>query len=882
MMQDPQPFNQRAITEGALLPLDDSLVPIPLKQTAIRALLVGPLAAVEVEQRFHNSHSSPIEARYVFPLPDDAAILDCRLVLGERVIESTVQEREKAKQEYQEAASKGQTAGLLEQHRANIFSIQVANIQPDEELVVHLRFQAPLAFDQGSYSLALPTVVMPRYTPPDKVGDAPPSSPLMAEDREGHTLSIELEVDAGRLAAISSPSHPIDVAELGGGRARVTLQSQDTLPNKDFVLRYTPSKAGPSSAFFSYREANQPGSFLLTLTPQVDTPPEEIVPRDLIFVFDRSGSMGGTAIMQARNALRACLRALNEQDRFNILVFDHKVERFADGLQAFTQENIDRADAYIAGVEARGGTEILGAIKEALAQQHDPERLSLIVFLTDGGVGNEEEVLRELQASIGQNRIFAFGIGSAGNRYLLKKLAEIGRGNAEFLLPSEDIERAIEQFQRRISYPLITNLAIDWGGAQVVDVLPLTLPDLYAGQPLSVMGRYLSTGQYRLKLTGRTPRGPFEQTIEAEMPAETPDRNQLWQALPQLWARQRVEYLLDSQRRFAEHSSQVRDEVLSLGLKYRLLTPFTSFVAIETLRDEHGQRDKAQRVEVPIYLPEGTLREAFETAMPYAGSPMLHSLAAPAPAMLKRATARGRAKQTGGGFASLLKSFIGGQPEEQATHTGGFAGPIQEHSAPSPMPAAPVDASYQQPAAPTLSTSQRAEAGLRYLARTQQVNGSWNDDLIATSLALAAFVSGGHSDKQGAFRAQLSRTLRWLQAQNPSDLNAWVLAALGKLGDQSAQAGQPDGLLAQLQQSYALPAQAESAEFRDPGHVAALAVHSLSDASLAAALAQRSTDAQKGFDAQSGAVLVQGGTPASQVAATALGILLWNGFANLA
>lgn len=876
-MQDPQPLQQPTITEGALLPLDDSIVPIPLQHTAIRALLVGPLASVEVEQRFHNTHSSPIEARYVFPLPDDAAILDCRLVLGDRVIESAVREREKAKQEYQEAARQGQTAGLLEQHRANIFSIQVANIQPDEQLQVQLRFQAPLAFDQGSYSLALPTVVMPRYTPPDKQNDAPPSSPLIAENREGHTLSIEVEIDAGRLAAVSSPSHPIDVVELGGGRARVTLQSKDTLPNKDFVLRYTLSKTGPSSAFYSYRQADQPGSFLLTLTPQVDTPPEEIVPRDLIFVFDRSGSMGGTAIMQARNALRACLRALNEQDRFNILVFDHKVESFADGLQAFTQENIDRADAYIDTVEARGGTEILGAIKQALAQQHDPERLSLIVFLTDGGVGNEEEVLRELQAKIGSNRIFAFGIGSAGNRYLLKKLAEVGRGSAEFLLPNEDIERAIEQFQRRITYPLVTDLAIDWGGAQIIDTLPPTLPDLYAGQPLSVTGRYLSSGQYRFKLSGRTPRGLFEQTIEAELPAETPDRSPLWQALPQLWARQRVEYLLDSQRRFAEHSSQVRDEVLSLGLTYRLLTPFTSFVAIETLRDEHAQRDTATQIEVPIYLPEGTLREAFEGPQ-VAFASMLHSVSG-APAMLKRSTGRGVAKL--GGFSRFMKNFLGDRTEEQATLTGGFAGPMPDLAAAAPMPAAKHPAPEPEPTPVSITPSQRAEAALRYLARTQQVNGSWHADPIATALALAAFVSGGHSDKRGAFRAQLSRTLRWLQSQNADDLSAWVLASLDKLNAESTQAAQSAALLAQLQQRYALPAQAQSADFSDPAQIAGLVVHSQGDASLAAALAQRCAAAQQGFDAQSGAVLTPNASAATQTAATALGVLLWNGFANL-
>lgn len=231
----------------------------------------------------------------------------------------------------------------------------------------------------------------------------------------------------------------------------------------------------------------------------------------------------------------------------------------------------------------------------------------------------------------------------------------------------------------------------------------------------------------------------------------------------------------------------------------------------------------------------------------------------------------------------MLKSFVGASPDEQATRTGGFTGPISERSA--PTGAGPDERlrgiSMPEPAPVSITPSQRSEAALRYLARTQQVNGSWNDDPIATALALAAFVSGGHSDKRGAFRAQLGRTLRWLQAQNANDLSAWVLAALSKLDDESAQADQTASLLAQLQQSYALPAQAESADFTDPTQIAALAVHSASDASLAAALAQRCAEAQKGFDAQSGAVLTQGAKPATQAAATALGALLWNGFANL-
>ena len=428
-MARPELFPGLPITEGGLIPTDRSLPPVPLKHTNMRATIVGPVCAVEVEQQFHNIHAKPIEALYVFPLPENAAVTDLSLRLGERTITGIVQEKEAARREYEAAAQQGQGAALLEQARPNIFSVAVANIQPDERVMVTLRFHDRLDYDDGGYTFVLPTVVLPRYTPKDQQEQAPPASSLLPEtSRDGHTLAVRVEIDAGKLDAITSPSHPIDVEQQRGGRAVATLRQADAIPNKDFVLRYRVASKEPTAAAFTYRQGGQPGTVLLTVTPQGMVAPDTVVPRELLFVFDRSGSMSGTAIVQARNALRACLRALNEGDLFNIFPFDHQVEQFQPESQPFTQASIDGADAYIAGIDARGGTEILGALKHALAQQAHPERLRVVVFLTDGGVGNEDEVLRELRRHLGAARVFAFGIGSAVNRFLLNKLAEVGRG----------------------------------------------------------------------------------------------------------------------------------------------------------------------------------------------------------------------------------------------------------------------------------------------------------------------------------------------------------------------------------------------------------------------------------------------------------------------
>lgn len=814
----PEFFPGLPVTEGMLVPVDRTLPPVPLKHTAIRASIIGTVCSVEVTQQFHNTHSRPVEAVYVFPLPEDAAVTDLKLTLGNRVIQGDIREREQARQDYAQARNAGQGAALLEQERPNIFTVSVANIQPDEQVQVALRFHNRVDYDDGEFEFVLPTVVLPRYAPPPRAegeevqpgaGERPPdadrlTTPLLPEGiRDGHTLSIRVELDAGKLDSMSSPSHPIDT-EQKYGTTIVTLREASAIPNKDFILRYTVANNQLTATPFTYRTAGQPGTLLLMLVPQIAPQPDEIMPRELLFVLDRSGSMGGDSIVQARNALQGCLRALNPGDTFNIFPFDDRVEQFAPQPLPFTQEHIDQADAYIGRIQARGGTEILRALQTALEQPRDSERLRVLVFLTDGAVSNEDQVLRELHKALNEARVYAFGIGSAVNRFLLDKLAEVGRGSVEYIFPGEDIEAAVQRFQNRAAFPVLTDVQLDWGGGRVTDVYPNPLPDLYAGQPLTILARFHNATRTTLRLIGRSPRGRYEQTVELELPEATPDRSDHWKALTQLWVRARIDALMSRERDDPKQKSAVRDEILGLALEHRLLSPYTAFVAIEERRDEHGGREAAERIVVPIHLPQGTRREAFEpqdrhfargfTAASAAGMiqpPAYDALAAPPPmaggpppAPMSRAPEeKARGGRLGERIGAMRAVLFRGTPKPRAM-------PPQA-SSPQPESFSLYDTdAVAEPDPGTMSTEERVTRALRYLARTQNVNGSWGDSAIATALALLAFLKQGHSDRAGSYRAQLTRTFRWLtQHINSSQVApvvAWALSELARSTDNIA------------------------------------------------------------------------------------------------
>lgn len=798
VMQRPELFPGMPVTEGMLVPIDRELPPVPLKHTAVRVGIIGPICDVTVTQQFHNTHTRPIEALYVFPLPEDAAVTELTLTLGERVIRGEVREREQAQQAYAQARDAGQSAALLEQERPNLFTVSVANIQPDEHVQVNLRFHDRVPYDDDRFEFVFPTVVLPRYLPPDQA-DSPDAArvtatPLLSDGmRDGHTLSIHVTLDVGKVREISSPTHAIDV-EPGRGFTTVTLREAEAIPNKDFILRYRVAGDQVNAAAFTYRPANKPGTVLLMLTPRAEIVPEEVLPREVLFVLDRSGSMSGDSIVQARNALRACLRALNPGDTFNIFPFDNHVEQFAPQSLPFTQEHVDRADAYIETIQARGGTEILKALQLAFQQPRDAERLRIVVFMTDGAVGNEDQVLRELRRALNESRVYAFGIGSAVNRFLLDKLAEVGRGTVEYIFPGQAIEDAVQRFQNRAAFPVLVDVAIDWGAAPVTDVYPAPLPDLYAGQPLAVLARFHNTRALhdQVKLTGRSMRGQYEQVLKLAWPAATPDRNEHWAALTRMWARARIDMLMTRERDDPKQQSSVRDEILGLALEHHLLSPYTAFVAIE--ERTHAGRDQAERVVVPIHLPHGTRREAFE------GSPALGVAAAAMPAAPLYRTQSADAPEErarGGGLFGMMRTTLGGvfgaqgqAPASASMHAGEAATPPTGH------PTAPGQ--MQVPAAT------RRDAALRYLARTQGVSGAWGESAPATALVLLAFLRSGHSDRAGTFRPQMTRAIRWLMSRasesTVESVVAWALAELAAATGAAAHGAARDQALA-----HALP-----------------------------------------------------------------------------
>lgn len=750
------------VTEGLLLVLlaNEEASALPLEHTEVTAQVTGPVAEVKVEQTFHNPFDEPIEVTYLFPLPAEAAVTDFEMRLSERVIRSCVQEREKARRQYEESRDQGHQASLLEQERPNLFTVSVANILPGCKIIVALSYQERLPFDDGEYRFVFPMVVTPRYLPRQGVPDAQQvTAPLQPpEERSGGDIHLTLTLDAG--VPIEEPrclSHPVQVRRLKDQRVEVRLAGERVIPNKDFVLTYRPTGEAIRPAMWAHREGEEEGIFLLSVLPPGDLDLGQVQPKEMIFVFDRSGSMGGTPIGQARNALKACLRGLNREDTFHLIVFDDRVESFTSRPVPLTQQQIDRADAFIDRVEARGGTEILQALQAALQVRPDPQRLRTLVFLTDGSVGNEEKVLRALRQQLGSARVFTFGVGPAVNRYLLAKMAQLGRGAAEFLLPDQNIEEAISRFQNRVAFPLWTDLELSWSGGLVGDVYPQPIPDLFQGQPLEVVGRYHGPGPVTLRLTGQTAAGLHTVELPLDLTAAGPEHS----ALPRLWARARIDHLLDLERQEPQRKAELRDEIIGLAVRYALMSPYTSLVAIDEFK-EGPQAGPPQPVRISLPLPEGLDYDLLTN----------RRIALISPALAPRS-----AVPSNIWFCAMM-----GISPSEATDSFSY----KKKVAKPPAAMAPRVPHEESPASPTLDDP--VGAALQWLARSQNVDGSWGRGYVrlsATAAAVIAFARQGHTPHTGRFRPQLTRAVQWLTWQavpDPADraLVAWALAEIAQ------------------------------------------------------------------------------------------------------
>ncbi|HEY6229146.1 MAG TPA: VIT domain-containing protein, partial [Verrucomicrobiae bacterium] len=483
---------------------EEKEIPLPLKHTDVKAKVNGYIAMVEVTQQFHNPYDSKIEAVYVFPLPENSAVSEFVMTIGERHIRGIIRERADAERIYKEAKSQGYVASMMTQERPNIFTQSVANIEPGKQIDVDIKYFNTLAYMDGWFEFVFPMVVGPRYNPAgyDKgvgavgrgssgaSGQATEVSYLRPGERSGHDISLQVELDAGvAIEEFECTTHRIETERPAADKLIATLAPSDRVPNKDFVLRFRVTGDEIKAGLLTHKD-ERGGFFTMMLYPPAQMNVMRRAPVEMVFVLDCSGSMDGRPIAQAKEAIRTGLKLLQPLDSFQLINFSMSASQLGSRPLAATPENIRSALRYLEKLNAEGGTEMIEGIKGALDFPHDPHRLRFVCFLTDGYIGNEEEILRAVDRKLGPSRIFSFGVGTAVNRYLLDSMAREGRGAVAFLLSETDSAPVMREFFERISHPALTDLEIDWNGMNVKDVYPKRLPDLFAGRPVLLTGRF--------------------------------------------------------------------------------------------------------------------------------------------------------------------------------------------------------------------------------------------------------------------------------------------------------------------------------------------------------------------------------------------------------
>jgi Ca-activated chloride channel homolog len=593
----------------------------PLKHTTVKADITGFLSRVTVTQDFLNPFPDKIEAVYTFPLPPKAAVDDMTMLVGTRTVKGTIKRREEARAIFEAARQAGHTASLLDQERPNIFTQAVTNIPPGAGVKITISYVETLKYEEGSYEFRFPMVVGPRYVPgrpvgqqgggwapdTDQVPDASRITPQVTPQgtRAGHDISVEVALDAGvAIDGLQCPSHDVAIDRGGPSRASIRLADKATIPNKDFVLKYDVAGKRIDDAVLVH-SGRLGGFFTLILQPPERVAVQDVTPKELVFVLDTSGSMSGFPIEKAKETMDLALAGLNPRDTFNFITFAGDTRVLFERPLPATPENVGRARQFLTSRYGSGGTEMIPAIRAALASSGDPNHVRVVCFMTDGYVGNDFEIIGEVQKHPNA-RVFVFGIGSSVNHFLLDRIAEQGRGEVEYVGLNDDGSAAARRFYERVRNPLLTDISIDWGGLPVKDVHPARIPDLFAAKPVVLSGRYSGAGQGVVRLRGKVSGRDFTRELRVALPAAEPKHD----VLATLWARSRVEELMSKDYSGLQSGAMQRDlqeDITQVGLDFRLMTQFTSFVAVEEMTITDGGQPR--RIEVPVEMPEGVRYE---------------------------------------------------------------------------------------------------------------------------------------------------------------------------------------------------------------------------------------------------------------------------------
>jgi len=689
----------------------------PLKHTDVAAEVSGFVARVVVTQTFANPFPDPVEAIYTFPLSDRAAVDDMTMRTGDRVIRGEIQRREDARRTYEAARAAGQLASLLDQERPNIFTQSLANLMPGAEVQVRITYVEPLKFADGTFEFSFPTVVGPRFVPgnptghagtgsapdTDRVPDASRITPPITPEgtRAGHDLSINVDLDAGvALGAVVSPLHPIKVDRPAPTRARIALVNQREIPNRDFVVRYTVATDDLQSTALTHRGADGDGYLTLVLLPPQRTTADSAAPKELVFVIDRSGSQAGAPLDKAKETMRWIIDHLNPRDTFQIVDFGSSANVLFAQPERATPGARKRAREHIDGLQANGGTMMAEAIQRVTALPADEHRLRIVTFMTDGYVGNDLEVLDLVQKSRGTSRWFPFGTGNSVNRYLIEGMARLGGGEPEFVLLADSGEAVARKFYARIAAPVLTDVRVAFEGLDVIAVEPQALADVWDQRPLVIHARYRTAGSGTVVLRGFRQGRPYEQRLAVTLP----EREEAHAAIASLWARARVESIMNEDLAAVQQGTvpaERRERIVTIALAHRLLTQFTSFVAVEQRIVNEG--GKQRTVTVPVEMPDGVRYDGIFGGM-----------AAEADAMRAAPSAAGGLANLAGS-ARAMAPYAAAPAERREKLARQAAKPEQEvaafaDAAPPPPPASPRAQTRLAPELLTLATTPGATA----------------------------------------------------------------------------------------------------------------------------------------------------------------------------
>lgn len=588
---------------------DEKTDRLPLKSTSAQVNIAGIIADVTVKQEYKNDGRKPIEAIYVFPASTRAAVYSMTMTIGERVIKAVIKEREQARKDYEQAKQQGKSASLLEQQRPNVFQMNVANIMPGDLIKVEMKYTELLVPENGVYGFVYPTVVGPRYSNKSAAtaaeNDKWVANPYTQEGKNPmYTFDIKINLNAGMpVKDARCDSHNLDIQYMAADKVVANLKSGNEYSgNKDVIFQYRLQGDAVKSGLLLYKGETE-NFFLAMLQPPQRVTPATIPPRDYVFIVDVSGSMNGFPIDISKKILSDLIGKLRPTDKFNVILFAGTSNLMSPQSVPANQANITKAIKFIDKEEGGGGTELLSALQKALTLPASEDASRSFVILTDGYVDVEKESFDLVRKNLGKANFFAFGIGSSVNRFLIEGLAHAGMGESFVVEKPEKASEMGNQFRKYIESPVLTNISVSYQGFQTYDVEPLSIPDVFAERPVAIFGKWKGAAQGKIILTGISGNGNYKEELTVDAQKLSVENA----ALKYLWARKRIQ-MLDDYSKIGESDQKLRDEITDIGLKYNLLTAYTSFIAIDSeVRNKTGE---VETVKQPLPLPEGVNNNA--------------------------------------------------------------------------------------------------------------------------------------------------------------------------------------------------------------------------------------------------------------------------------